>query len=276
MRTDLFLAIAAGVGAIALAVHERDRLRQIILPLWAQTIHDAAYGPYPENRVDIMRPRWNTRALRPAVVVFHGGAWANGSKADMRDRVCLRYLQKGFVVANVEYRQGSIAAAAQDAARALRWFSQNASAYGGDRDRIVVTGESAGGHLALLAAFQSGVQAAAVVNFYGVTDLTALIDRPFVRAVLPEQDPDLAAREFSPVTYVRRGLPAVLSIHGTADTVVPPAQTAALTRSIREAGGEASEFYIKGGIHGLSPEQQEIAYRAVFRFLSGLVADPRR
>lgn len=270
-RRDFFLALVAGAGAIALAVHEKDRLRQATLPLWAQIIHDVAYGPYPENRVDIMRPRWMTAALHPAVLVFHGGAWANGNKDDMRDRVCRRYLQKGFVVANVEYRQGAIDVAAEDADNALRWFSRHISAYGGDRNRIVVTGESAGAHLALLAAFHSGVQTAAVVNFYGVGDLTAVLDRPFVRAVLPPEAMEPAARRLSPLTYVRSGLPPVLSIHGTADATVPPAQTAALTRAIREAGGKASEFYIQGGIHGLTGGQQEIAYHRVFQFLSGVV-----
>ncbi len=168
MRTDLFLSLVAGVGAIALATHERDFLRRMVLPLWAQTIPDVAYGPYPQNRVDVMRPRWRTAALRPAVVVFHGGAWTRGSKDDMRDRVCRRYLQNGFVVANVEYRLGAIAPAAEDAAGALRWFCRNASAYGADRNRIVVTGESAGAQLAMFAAFQSGVKIAAVVNFYGI------------------------------------------------------------------------------------------------------------
>jgi len=276
MRTNLFLAIAAGIGVIALAVHERGRLRQMILPLWAQTIRDVAYGPHPENRLDIMRPRWNTGVLRPAVMVFHGGAWVRGSKDDVRDRICRRYLQKGFVVANVDYRFGDIAAAAEDANAALLWFSRNVSAYGGDRGRIVVTGESAGAHLALFAAFHSGVETAAVVNFYGIADLSALIDRPFVREVLPRQNPESAARAFSPITYVRRGLPPVLSIHGTADMLVPPEQTAALTRAIRDAGGEASEVYIKGGIHGFSNAEQEIAYRAVFQFLSALVPDSRR
>jgi acetyl esterase/lipase len=87
MRIGLFPAIVAGATAIALAVRERDRL--------------------------------GLRDLRPAVVAFHGGAWANGSKDEMRDRVRRRYPRKGFVVANVEYRRGAITAAAEDAIAAL-------------------------------------------------------------------------------------------------------------------------------------------------------------
>jgi acetyl esterase/lipase len=263
----LFLAIVIAAGGIAWAVHQRGRLRQILLPLWVQTTYDVPYGPYADNRLDIMRPRWKAGALRPAVVIFHGGGWIDGGREEMRDRVCRRYLQNGFLVANVEYRRGSIPAAAEDAIRALQWFCSRASSYGVDRSRIVVTGESAGGHLALLAAFRSGAQTAAVVNFYGVTDITALADRASVRALLPPQHPEPAARSLSPVTYVRGGLPPVFSIHGLADQTVPPEQTAGLTSRIKEAGGEAFELYIDGGGHGFSKEHQEIAYGAVFHFL---------
>jgi acetyl esterase/lipase len=186
----------------------------------------------------------------------------------MRDRVCRLYLQKGFVVANVEYRTGTIAAAAEDAIRALQWFCSRVTSYGVDGNRIVVTGESAGAHLALLASFASGAQTAAVVNFYGVSDLITLLDRPAIRAVLPSQEREPIARKLSPLTYVHRGVPPVLSIHGTADQLIPPEQTKLLTRAVQEVGGQASELYIEGGRHGFSQAQQQIAYRVIFQFLA--------
>ena len=252
---------------LTLAVHEKVRWRPYLLPLWVRTTQDVAYGPSPENRLDILQPRWGKDSDRPAVVVFHGGGWAGGNRDDMVDRVCRRYLEQGFVVANVEYRKGAIPAAVDDAILALQWFSRNAPAYGANRSKIVVTGESAGAHLALMSAFRSDAAVAAVVNFYGVSDLTPLSDRPAIRAVLPSGAAESAAKTLSPVEYVRRGLPPVLSIHGTADALIPMEQTSLLTRAIQNAGGEASEYYVEGGRHGFSPAHQQTAYQAVFEFL---------
>jgi len=265
IRSMVLLLLAGGV---LVAAHERHRWRQTLSPLWVQTDHDIPYGPRSENRLDILQRRWvDAQVDRPGVIVFHGGGWASGSREDVLVRVCHQYLEHGFLVANVDYRKGSIAAAVQDAVLALQWFTGHAPAYGVDRDRIVVTGESAGAHLALMAAFQSGERTAAVVNFYGVSDLTLLMDRPAVRAVLPPEDPERAARALSPVTHVRRGLPPVFSIHGTADGIVPMEQTALLARAIKRAGGEAFELYIEGGAHGFSMDRLQATYSRVFEFL---------
>lgn len=245
-------------------------VRTLALPLWVETLADVAYGPFPENRLDIMRPRGSSQAPRPAVIVFHGGAWERGSREEMREHVCGRYLARGFVVVNVEYRHG-IAPATEDAIRAVEWFCKHASSYGGDPLRVVVTGESAGGHLALIAAFRSESHIAAVVNFYGVADLMAALGMPYVREALPADVPagvaEFAAGKLSPVTWVRPGLCPVLSIHGTADDTVPLNQSERLTEKLRSVGGDAELAPVAGGGHGFSPAEQEIAYLAVFDFL---------
>jgi acetyl esterase/lipase len=185
----------------------------------------------------------------------------------MRYHACRPYLKMGFMVVNVEYRLGSIAPAAEDAVRALRWFSSVAQTYGADPRRIVVTGESAGAHLALFAGFQSGVPVAAIVNFYGLNNLKPFLNSPEFREVLPGGDPESLARQLSPLTYVRRGLPPVFSVHGTADESVPPDQTVVLTESIQAAAGDASALFIKGGTHLFSTAQQDVAFDGILAFL---------
>ena len=185
----------------------------------------------------------------------------------MRDRVCRRYLERDFLVANVDYRPGA-EPAADDAVRALEWFSARAASYGVDPQKIVLMGESAGAHLALVAAFRSRVRPAAVVSFSGVSDLQALVHTSFVREALPAQGWESAAQRLSPLAHVRGGLPPVLSVHGTADSLVPPDQAARLTSAIRAAGGEAADLFIDGGGHGFTEAQLEVAYRAVFDFLT--------
>jgi acetyl esterase/lipase len=262
------LALLLAAGGVLLAAHERHRWPEILSPLWVRTVHDIPYGPRPENRLDILLRRWSAGEVgRPAVIVFHGGGWREGSREEMVVSVCHPYLKHGFVVANVEYRVGAIAAAVEDAVMALRWFVPHAAEYGVNRAKIVVTGVSAGGHLALMAALRSDERTAAVVNIYGVSDLVRMLDRPAIRAVLPPEHPELAAKALSPVTYLRPGIPPVFSVHGTADDLVPAAQTALLTNAIKEAGGEAYEFYVPGGRHGFSRDQLREANAAIFEFL---------
>jgi len=240
-------------------------LRRLPLFLWTSTISDVSYGPHPENRLDIIVPRWSDPTLRPAVVVFHGGAWQRGSRTEMRDRVCSRYLSHGFLAVNVEYRHG-IRLASEDAVRALEWFSGRAARYGVDPRKIVVTGESAGGHLALLAAFQARTAVAAVVNFYGIADLSSLSDPALLRDATPA-DVGAIAGTLSPIAHIRPGAPPVLSVHGSADSTVPPDQSVRLTRDLQQTGGDAEIMLIDSAGHGFSGSQLESAYSAVFDFL---------
>jgi acetyl esterase/lipase len=253
-----------------LGVYANRRAAGLARALWVsvsvRTVSNLIYGPFPDNRLDILYPRWESRANRPAVVVFHGGAWLHGSRAQMTGTVCRRYLARGFAACNVDYRPG-IVPAAEDTSRALQWTYQHAAEYGIDRRRIVVTGDSAGGHLALLAALTSGVPVAAVVDFYGVSDLAALLDQPFVRSALPVGDPLSVAERLSPLRLVRSGLCPVLAVHGTADPLVPSDQTARLIDALRQAGNPAEAAWIEGGGHGFSGGQADTAYRQVFSFL---------
>src|ERR1041384_4124224 len=106
------LAAAGLFGMVGLSIARPERMGNVLLPLWVRTVSDVPYGPYTENRLDLMQSRWRTRCCRPAVLVFHGGGWQTGKRRDMQYTVCRRYLQKGFLVANVEYRLGAISSAA--------------------------------------------------------------------------------------------------------------------------------------------------------------------
>src|SRR5690606_6870142 len=124
---------------------------------------------------------------------IHGGGWTGGSKEDAQ-LTLLPYLQMGFNAVNVEYRFASDAlapAAVADVRCALRWVFNNADRYGFDTSKIVVTGDSAGGHLALMAGmlpkeanldFECSqgphgrdLKVAAIVNHYGITDVNDLL-----------------------------------------------------------------------------------------------------
>ena len=219
---------------------------------------------------------------RPGVLVIHGGGWVGGTKERMVERYCLPYLEKGLVVANVEYRLAKAApapAAVTDVLNAAAWFRKNAKKYKVDRKRIVVTGGSAGGHLALMVAMTSkGARlgptgrVAAVVNVYGITDLADQLHGPNMRKYavtwLPEQSGrmDLALR-LSPMTYVRRDLPPILTIHGDADQTVPYEHGSNLTKALRDVGVDAQMISVPNGKHGFTKEQWAGLLPQIFTFL---------
>jgi acetyl esterase/lipase len=235
---------------------------------------DIAYDRYPETRLDLVQPKAPATGKRPGVIVIHGGGWVNGTKESQMP-TCLRYVEKGFVCATVEYRLAKAAtapAAVNDVLAASQWFFRNAGKYHVDKKRVVVTGGSAGGHLCLMvgmtpksAKLGPPAKVRAVVNFYGITDVGDQLSGPNMRKYavtwVPEQTGRLElARRVSPMTYVRKKLPAILTLHGDADQTVPYQHGVMLTNAVKAAGGEADLVTVPQGKHGFPKETVDRIY----------------
>jgi len=115
-------------------------------------IRDVPYGEHPvAHLLDIYRPRFAPRPL-PVLLYIHGGAFVICSKETHRHVALLNAERAGYLVFCINYRLAPnhpFPAAIEDACDAYRWVVENAARYGGDPQRIVVAGESAGGNLAL-------------------------------------------------------------------------------------------------------------------------------
>lgn len=249
-----------------------------------------------ENKLDLYLPK-NASSETPVLLLIHGGGWVGGLKETYVMRL-LPYLEKGFAVVNVEYRMAEVAlapAAVEDCLCALRWIARNAEQYNLDASRVVVTGMSAGGHLSLTTgmipssagldrqcperAF-SGPRPAdpatvvAIVNWYGITDVVDLLDGPNTKGYavewlgsLPNRE-DVAAR-VSPLTYVREGLPPILTIHGDADPIVPYEHATRLKDKLDAAGVTNELHTVPGGGHGRFSDSETIEiYGKIFSFLA--------
>lgn len=240
------------------------------------------YDKYPETVLDVLQPSAPALASRPAIMVLHGGGWIEGTKETMLEAFCLPFVRHGFVVANVEYRLARSApapAAVNDVFQAAQWFRDHAARYNIDPKRILITGASAGGHLALMAAMMPALvetktppKLAGVIDFFGITDVAGQLSGPNARdyAVLwiPEQPNRLElARQMSPMTYVRKGLPPILVLHGDADTVVPYEQSTRLTKAIESAGGDAELITVPGEGHGFTPQEMDMLWPRIFKWL---------
>ena len=195
-----------------------------------------------ESKLDIYYRRGATTP-QPTVVYFHGGFWAAGAKEGSLMSL-IPWMEMGWNVVNVEYRLARVApapAAVEDGLCALRFLAAQAKTYNIDVSRLVVTGESAGGHLALTSAMipeSAGLalqcaggtpvpKVAAAINWYGITDVGDVIEGPNapnlrgdVAGQPAEPHGDRQARVAARPTCAP-GLPPILTIHGDADRVVP-------------------------------------------------------
>jgi acetyl esterase/lipase len=241
-----------------------------------------------ELKLDIYSRR-DVSTPQPTILYFHGGFWVAGSK-DTLALAILPWLEKGWNVVGVQYRLGGVApapAAVVDAFCALRWIGTNAAMYNVDTTKIVASGQSAGGHLALTlgmldeAGFDANCPAgttpkvAAVINWYGVTDVADVISGPNrnetpVRwfGTMAEADALALARKLSPMSYVRDGLPPIFSIQGDADNVVPYQHNVKLHEALAKTDTPNIFITIPGGGHGrFKANERAMIYEAINAFL---------
>lgn len=241
-----------------------------------------------ESKLDIYQSRAAT-APNPTLVWIHGGNWVGGSK-EASLLSLLPFFDMGWNVVNVDYRLLKVApapAAAEDCRCALRWVYQHAKDYNIDTSRLVVSGNSAGGHLALLTALAPAnagfdercpgpepLSVAAVINWYGFPNLTDLMQGPNTRPAVTAwigtgaSRMDLAKR-LSPITYVRGGVPPVLTVHGDADPTSPYEYAVRLHEALKSAGVTNELVTVPGGKHGGFTDEESVRiYDAIRAFLA--------
>ncbi|MGB3469264.1 MAG: alpha/beta hydrolase [Erythrobacter sp.] len=183
----------------------------------------------------------------PVLMFAHGGSWRSGDPVDY-GFIGRSFVPKGFVVVLVGYRlgpQGVYPAMIEDTARAIHWTHENIAQYGGDPDRIVVAGHSAGAYNVVMATLERqwlgrlGMDAdaiAGVVGMSGPYDFYPFDSESTIAAFGDAPDP-LTTQAFN---HVRGDAPPMLLIHGENDTLVKPRNSRGLAQQITEAGGEAT------------------------------------
>ncbi len=239
-----------------------------------------AYGPLTAQRLDIIYPPTagpkGTQIL-PTVLMFHGGAWVHsytnnyGSGKDHMSTFFDRFLAHGYLVCNAEYRvndntvDGAPApAAAQDALLAAKWCWDHLDYFHGDKTKFVVTGASAGGHLALFVGMATAdamlgptnptdFKIAGIVDGYGPADIEAELGgvaAGWFPADLPNR---LAiAKAVNPMTYVRKDIPPLICVQGSNDHTAPIGDSIRLIDMLTAAGADAMIHQVAGAGHGFT------------------------
>jgi acetyl esterase/lipase len=242
-----------------------------------------------EAKLDIYLPRV-LNAPNKTLILIHGGGWVNGSK-DATTLHILPYLEMGWSVVNVGYRLARISpapAAVEDCRCALRWVVSRAKEYNFDTSKIVVTGHSAGGHLALTTGIlpvsagldrqcypgNEEIKVAAIINWYGITDVADLLEGKNMKGYAvtwlgSQSNRWELAKRVSPMTYIHKDLPPILTIHGDADPTVPYSHGVKLHEALNKAGAVNQLLTIPGGKHGgFTREENSKAFLAIRDFLA--------
>lgn len=245
------------------------------------TMRDIAYlAPDRTEKLDLYIPDGRPLGLRsPAVVMIHGGGWTAGDKAQPREMSMGTDLARaGYVCASINYcltKGKNWPLQLMDCKNAVRFLRANAWKYRIDPEHIGVIGGSAGGHLALMVAYTSGVRefepaspypgirddVQAVVDMYGLTNLftrrvTDANGNPTPRrretssfaSGTSRTNPD-GWRLGSPVFHVKRDSPPTLILHGKLDATIDRDQATELAAKLSATGVEHELLMLDGVGH---------------------------
>lgn len=242
--------------------------RRILLPFATghRDVETKRFVPFAhvggvQLRLDVHRPRARPSG-RPVLVYVHGGGWVLGMRVFQGLPLMRHLAARGWVCFSIDYRISPRATFPDhlvDVKRALAWVREHAEEYGGDPDFVVLCGNSAGAHLAALAAltendprYQPGFEQVSTavrgcIGLYGVYDFTdrhghwpygrefGLLLRFAIMKASRAKHPE-RYREASPIERIHPAAPPFLIVHGDRDSIAPPAESRRFAEALRASG----------------------------------------
>ena len=199
-----------------------------------------------------------------AAIIVHGGGWVRGDRRTDVAPLFKPLEDAGLAWFSIDYRLQAdpmrFGVAVNDVEAAVRFVKEHAQEYRVDPERIALIGESAGGHLAAMAALNGRVTVKAVVAMYAPTDLVALLKnsdlipdqiRDQVRGTALEGLLMVRMSQLSPIEKVHAGMPPFLLIHGTSDAIVPFDQSRAMCEKMASVKADCQLFAVPRAGHGM-------------------------
>ena len=223
---------------------------------------DVSYGAHERNKLDLNIPKDNDGEIG-LVLFIHGGAWIGGDKESYESGIENAASQYGFAAASINYRYISentdMHDELDDITMALAKIKQIGLENGVNINKVLLTGDSAGGHLALLYAYSRADEApitpAAVVSNSGPTDLyddnfyhnNLIGDEDTISALFSygcgqnfiyaqREDVKDALMAVSPINYVNENTVPTVINHGMKDSIVPYSNAQSLDRLLTQYG----------------------------------------
>lgn len=145
----------------------------------------------------------------PGIIMFHGGGWKTGDLGQFR-YLCNYFASRGLVAATANYRLGDKRICITDAKSAIRWYKQNAGELGIDPNRIIAGGGSAGGHVAMLASTNPGLNDPDDPKGIDTSVVAYLLFNPAFLRFPENTDEDI-------LEHLTTDMPPVIAFWGTSD-----------------------------------------------------------
>jgi acetyl esterase/lipase len=257
-------------------------------------LKDVSYGSDAEQTMDIYLSK-NAKSLgkRNYTIVFlHGGGYYFSDKSQ-EERYIEPYLSKGLNVVNLNYRlKRGIPLATGDLTNALNFLKAKNADYGLNLDKVIVTGFSAGAHIATNVGLAQnnpeypnklgeGIVIVGIINFSGPVDGLDVVERIFTeheneqfrtvgRALFPAEDYESKENIaiYEPITYFDQNDPPIFLWHGGLDDQIPPVTFEKFVPLLGK--NKDILIYIPHGGHSPTKEELEYAYIEIFKFLNNL------
>ena len=252
----------AKIPALAAAAYGRPHMTMPPTPVFR--LSDVPFlGAGRKEKLDLYFPSGDFRSNRPAVVFIHGGGFTGGDKAEYRSAsVSADLCRAGYVVVSCNYvlgpkdKPGVWPQNIADCRNAVRWVRAHAKELGVNPDKIAVAGGSAGGYLALMVGLSDdktgpggdptakhSAKVSAVIDMYGVVSFAKR-----GKGEVPGTSPAEQAA-YLPESQCDAQDPAVLILHGTADSTVDIAQSDDMATALRSAKTPYEYIVVEGAPH---------------------------
>jgi acetyl esterase/lipase len=289
---SLFVSLACNSCAIKLSSLV-DKADEQVKTTYKVT-KDVAYGADKEQTMDIYLSA-DAKKLKDknyTVVFLHGGGYYISDKA-REERYIQPYLKKGMNVVNMNYRlKRGIPIATEDLTYALNYLKATNATYQLNLNRVLLTGFSAGAHIASMVAVTAndaayphkldpGIKIAAVINFSGPVDGLDVVEKVFMSNEVPimkeignslfvestEYAPKEFIKKYEPITYFDKNDPPFFVWHGEKDDQVPASTFEKFVDLLNQDKRKNEVMYLPEGLHSPSTSQLKDAYEKIFVFL---------
>lgn len=286
----------------------------VVIPNNVDVIVDVPYMDGARHTLDIYQPTTEATTARPVIIDIYGGGLYFGDKSSHKLQNSLALTAAGYTVISPDYSliwQAPFPTQIYEIKAVIRWVRAHAAEYNLDPDRIVLSGESSGAHLAVLTAATASQGAmrnvlfgdypnyseevAAVIASYGPYQFDLMpaqfkilgIEPKFTETGAPNSfegqmfgqktpasQPNLV-KEYDPMTYFSPSLPPLFVIAGTADDVVPVLQSQTLATAALQVlpANQVAWYWVPGGHHGPADYQSDELYQFKVDRLATWLAD---
>ena len=274
------LLLTLGVSSSAFAAVPRkndapDDTALVSAPAGKKFVYKQSGGKAQEMEIHFP-PGWDAKQSKvPGVILFHGGSWRGGDLNQFR-HACYYLASRGLVAATANYRmltadevkrlpegESNKRACVTDAKSAIRWMKQHAVELGIDPQKVIAGGGSAGGHVALLATSNPGLNDPADPKDFDTSVVAYLLFNPALRM---DGKPDA---EVDALQQIKADLPPAIFFFGDQDHQWKPAADAVLQK-LKAIGNTSTQLWIaEGKGHGFfnQPPWQDLTLAEADRFL---------